>query len=94
MPYFSIVMPCHNAERYLWDALATVVAQSFQDWELIAVNDGSTDGTEAILQEAYSADRRVRVIQQNNQGPGAARNAGLSAATGKVLERIERQLNH
>jgi glycosyltransferase involved in cell wall biosynthesis len=74
-------MPCYNSAAFLGEALASALGQRFRDIELIAVNDGSTDGTRAIL-EAIDDDRLV-VIDQTNQGVCAARNRALEAARGE-----------
>lgn len=75
----SIIVPAYNAEQWLPDAVASVLAQTFTDWELIIVNDGSTDGT-GPLARGYS-DSRIRVLEQENEGVSAARNAGVSDRT-------------
>ncbi len=79
-------MSAYNVERYLAEAIDSVLAQTYADFELVIVDDGSTDRTLAIA-EQYRAQRpdRIRVVTQKNQGPGAARNAGLRAATGAVF---------
>jgi glycosyltransferase involved in cell wall biosynthesis len=82
-PAVSIVMPCHNAAPHLPASVGSVLAQGFGDWELIAVDDGSQDGTLAWLQA--QADPRIRVHSQTNQGVSTARNAGIAAARGKYL---------
>lgn len=81
MPQFSIVVPAFNARRFLDETLRSVLAQSLGDFELIAVDDGSTDDTLALLRSYERRDRRIRVITQANRGQGAARNAGVEAAT-------------
>ena len=79
---FSIIIPVYNVEPYLRTCLESVFNQSFDDWEVVCVNDGSTDGSAAIL-EAYSAkDNRLRIITQSNGGLSAARNAGMKEAKG------------
>jgi GT2 family glycosyltransferase len=82
-PTVSVVMPAYNAERYVGAAVSSLLAQGWQDWELVAVDDGSTDATGAILRSFV--DPRIHVIQQRNQGEGAARNAAIDAATGRYL---------
>ena len=82
-PRISIVMPCHNAAAHLPASVGSVVAQSFADWELIAVDDGSVDGTLAWLEA--QADPRIRVHHQPNRGVSAARNAGLALARGECV---------
>ena len=74
----SVVMPCYNAERYLGESIQSILDQTLQDFELIVVDDGSTDGTRAVV-ETFD-DSRLRYIYRDNGGPGAARNTGISAA--------------
>lgn len=83
VPAVSIVMPCYNARDHLPRSVGSVLAQSFQDWELIAVDDGSTDGTRTWLQS--QSDPRIRVRSQPNRGVSAARNAGLEMARGAFI---------
>ncbi|MGH9161335.1 MAG: glycosyltransferase family 2 protein [Vicinamibacteraceae bacterium] len=80
----SAVMPTYNAAPYLKDAIDSVVSQTFSDWELIVVDDGSQDDTPAVL--AAYRDPRIRVLRlPENRGRGAARNAGLAIATGRYV---------
>ena len=83
MALISIVMPAYNAETYIAEAIASVLAQTFDDWELLIVNDGSTDGTAAAI--ASFDDPRIRLFHQRNAGIGAARNSALHHATGAYL---------
>ena len=82
-PAVSIIMPCYNAAVHLPQSVGSVLAQTFTDWELIAVDDGSTDSTLAWLQAQM--DSRLRIHAQSNQGVSAARNAGLGLARGKYV---------
>ncbi|MHB1145659.1 MAG: glycosyltransferase family 2 protein [Thiobacillus sp.] len=82
-PVVSIVMPCYNAAAHLPYSVGSVLAQTFADWELIAVDDGSSDGTLAWLHA--QADVRIRPLTQRNQGVSAARNAGLAEARGSFV---------
>ena len=84
-PRVSIVVPVYNVERYLGACLDSVLRQTFGDFELICVDDGSTDSSSAILAEYAARDGRVRVITQANAGLSAARNAGLDMATGEYI---------
>lgn len=86
---FSIVIPCYNAERWLADAIRSCLDQAARDLEVIVVDDGSTDGSRAIAEAAAGRDARVRVIRQNNQGVGAARNAGLAVASGEYVNFLD-----
>lgn len=81
-PLVSIIMPCYNGEEFLAEAIGSVLGQTFQDFELIVVDDGSTDGSAGIL--AGYGDR-VRVIRQANGGVSAARNVGIEAAHGEFI---------
>lgn len=83
MPKASIVIPCYNAERFVGETVRTALAQTMRDLEVICVDDGSTDGTLAILRGLADEDPRVRVIEQENGGEGPARDAGLVAAVGE-----------
>lgn len=81
----SVILPVHNGERYLAEAIQSVLAQTHANLELIAVDDGSTDSTPEILARFVNLDRRVRVISQPNKKLPAALNAGLAAARGEFL---------
>lgn len=82
MPFFSIVIPTFNRARLLGQALESVFAQEFTDYEVIVVDDGSTDDTQA---ELARYGERVRVLRQENQGQGAARNLGIEHARGSYV---------
>jgi glycosyltransferase involved in cell wall biosynthesis len=82
VPLVSVVVPAYNAERTLRASVDSILAQDFRDFEIIVVNDGSSDSTKSIL-AAY--DSQIQVIDQNNRGAPAARNAGVSAASGKLI---------
>ncbi len=77
-PQISIIIPAYNAEAYLEPALGSVLAQTVSGWELIVVDDGSTDGTAAIAARFAQRDSRVRLCSQPNAGVSAARNFGLT----------------
>lgn len=82
VPCFSVILPTHNRLRMLQDAIKSVRGQTFTDYELIVVDDGSTDGTADYL-TAYKDE--IKMIRQPQRGPGAARNAGLAAASGSYI---------
>lgn len=82
-PVVSIMMPAFNAERYIHLAIESVLNQTFVDWELIIVNDGSTDHTRSIV-KSYT-DQRIILIDQENAGEAAARNTALNHVVGKYL---------
>lgn len=75
----SIIMPCYNVERYLDAVIESLRVQPFESWELIAVDDASTDGTAEALERAAQQDARVKPIHHDcNRGAAAARNTGLA----------------
>lgn len=82
---FSIIIPVYNVDKYIQACLDSVIGQTFSDWEAICVNDGSTDGSSAILAENASKDDRIKVIDQTNAGTATARNTGLRAAQGDYI---------
>jgi len=79
----SVMMPAYNAERYIGQAIESVLAQRYSHWELIVVNDGSSDGTAGIV--AGYKDPRIRVFHQKNQGESAARNRSLDEMRGQFV---------
>lgn len=86
----TVVIPCHNVEALVASAVDSALAQDQTDLEVIAVDDGSTDGTLRILEGyAQAHPDRVRVIRQANLGAGAARNAGMQAGTGEWLQFLD-----
>ena len=84
-PVFSVIIPVYLAESYLSVCLDSVLEQDFSDIEVICINDGSTDGSREILGDYARRDERVKIIDQANAGPSAARNAGIQAARGDYL---------
>ena len=80
---FSVVMPIYNHAEYLDEAVRSVVDQTFEDWELIMVDDGSVDQSPQIAETWASGDSRISFFQQVNSGQAAARNKALTAAKGK-----------
>lgn len=85
-PSVSVVMPVHNAARFLATTLASVTAQTYTDWELVAVDDGSTDASAQILADLAVNDRRIRVLSSSaNHGAAVARNRAMDAARGRFV---------
>ncbi len=82
-PAASVVVPVYNAERWLPESIPDLLGQTLRDVEFIFVDDGSTDGSVRLLEEAAARDPRVRVLRQRRMFAGCARNAGLDAARGK-----------
>ncbi|HEX2853353.1 MAG TPA: glycosyltransferase [Opitutaceae bacterium] len=89
MALISVVIPVYNAARFVQSAIGSVLAQSFRDFELIAVDDGSTDSSKALLDALAATDPRIRVISRPNTGIVGALNDGLAAATGEFIARMD-----
>lgn len=84
-PLISVIIPVYNTEQYLRKCLDSVCGQTYRNLEIICVNDGSTDGSQAILDEYAARDTRVKVLVQENAGQAAARNRALNAAQGEYV---------
>ena len=82
-PFFSIIIPAYNLENYIAAALQSVLVQTFQDFEIIIVDDGSSDETVSIIQSFH--DPRIRLVSQVNGGVSRARNAGMKKAVGAYI---------
>jgi glycosyltransferase involved in cell wall biosynthesis len=104
-PRISVVMPVHNAEKYITEALDSIIQQTFTDFELIVIDDGSTDRSSTIIESYAKKDRRVIVHRQDNCGLILSLNRGCSLARGRYIarmdaddvslpERFERQLDY
>jgi glycosyltransferase involved in cell wall biosynthesis len=87
MPFFSIVIPLYNKEKYIQRTLDSVLAQSFADFEVVVVDDGSTDNGTSVVRSF--GDQRIRLIQQKNSGGSAARNRGIAEAKGKWISLLD-----
>lgn len=85
----SVIVPCYNAEKTIAKCLMSISAQTYENIEIIVVNDGSTDRTNAVLADLGAQDARIKVYHLENGGVSKARNAGLAAATGKFLTFVD-----
>ncbi|WP_294590399.1 glycosyltransferase family A protein [uncultured Bacteroides sp.] len=81
----SVILPCYNQAIYLSEALDSVFQQSYQNWEAIVVNDGSSDDTEIVALEYVKRDPRVKYISKENGGLSSARNRGIELANGEFI---------
>lgn len=88
-PVLSIIVPVYNSERYLVECLDSLCHQTLQDIEIVCVNDGSTDGSLAILQKYAHLDKRIKCIDQPNAGPSKARNEGLKVARAEYVAFVD-----
>ena len=89
MPAISVIIPLYNAEAYIKDCLDSLVAQTFSDFEVIIIDDGSTDGGARIAASFASSDNRFKLIGQPNKGPSEARNTGLKIMRGDYVTFID-----
>jgi glycosyltransferase involved in cell wall biosynthesis len=89
MPEISIIVPVYNVEEYLPKCLESILGQTFVDFELILVNDGSTDNSGSICEKFLKKDQRIKLIHQVNRGLSNARNAGIVMAKGKFFSFID-----
>lgn len=90
MPEISVVMPVYNASQYLAEAIESIVSQTFTDWELIIIDDGSTDDSKLIIKRYAQSDKRIRYYK-NEQNMGVIRtlNKGINLSTGKYIARMD-----
>ena len=84
-PKISVIVPVYNVQNYLRQCLDSIIGQSFSNFEMICINDGSTDDSPQILEQYAALDSRIRIISQPNRGLSAARNAGLAQATAEYI---------
>lgn len=86
MPKVSIIMPVFNAKKYIDESIASVICQTYDDWELILIDDYSTDGTYEYLLESYEENPKIKLLRNLvNSGAGASRNLGLQSASGQFI---------
>ena len=84
-PEFSIIVPLYNQEKYIEECIQSVINQTFNNFELIIINDGSTDKSESICTRYLNKDSRIKFIHKENEGVSIARNLGMKYSTGKYL---------
>src|SRR5262245_15036509 len=89
LPAISVLMPVYNAGRFLAPALDSVLAQTFADFELIAIDDGSGDASGAVLAEYAVRDQRIRIFAQENRGIVATLNRALELARAPIVARMD-----
>lgn len=89
MPKVSVIIPVYNSQDYLHDCMSSIVNQTLQDIEIICVDDGSKDDSLKILNDYRMHDSRIHILHQENSGAGAARNLGLSYASGDYLSILD-----
>ena len=85
MKIITIIIPCYNAKKYIYQCINTIQQQVYENWEAIFVNDGSTDSSLSILQTLSSKDPRIKIYNQENQGAAKARETGITQAKGDFV---------
>ena len=85
----SIIMPVYNGEKFLREAIESIVSQTFTDFEFIIINDGSTDNSLLLIKQYAEKDKRIKIIDQNNQGVSTSRNNGIKNSIGKYVAFID-----
>ncbi|KHS57836.1 glycosyl transferase family 2 [Terrisporobacter othiniensis] len=85
MDKVSIIVPIFNSEKYLRTSIESILNQSYKNFELILINDGSSDGSLDICKEYIDKDERIVLINKNNEGVSSARNEGIDKSTGKYI---------
>ena len=89
MLMISVIVPVYNTEQYLPRCIESILSQSFTDFELLLIDDGSTDGSGAICDEYAKKDYRIRVFHQENQGSAASRQFGFEKAKGLYITSVD-----
>ncbi len=90
MPTISVIMPAHNAAAFIGQAIESILSQTFTDFELIVVNDGSSDETASVVREYKRQDKRIKLVSyKKNKGESAAANTGFRQARGKYIARMD-----
>ena len=84
-PQISVIIPIYNCEKYIKECLSSLIKQTFKNFEIICINDGSNDDTLKILKKFEAKDERIIIFNQNNSGPGIARNIGMKKSKGEYL---------
>ena len=84
-PQISVIIPIYNCEKYIKECLSSLIKQTFKNFEIICINDGSNDDTLKILKKFEAKDERIIIFNQNNSGPGIARNVGMKKSKGEYL---------
>ena len=89
LPLISVIVPVHNGERFLSETLVSALSQTFPDFELIIVDDGSSDRSPRLIEDFLARDARVRAARQLNSGVAAARNRGIAEARGEFIATLD-----
>ena len=85
----SVITPCYNGEKFLSETIESVISQSYPHWEMLIVDDGSTDGSASVAKKYAAMDSRITVMKQRNKGSAAARNKGIRHANGQYFALLD-----
>lgn len=85
----SIITPCYNGEQFISETIESVESQTYPNWEMLIVDDGSTDGSEEIINQYAEKDSRIKLIKQKNAGSAEARNNGIRHAQGQYIALLD-----
>lgn len=85
MPFFSVIIPTYNRSNFIVATITSVLEQNFEDFEVLVIDDGSTDNTKEIIERILQKDKRVKYFYKTNAERGAARNFGVQESNGKFL---------
>ena len=85
----SAVIPVYNAEKYIYRCINSVISQTYTNWEIVFVDDGSTDKSVEIITQFASTEKRIKLYHQSNKGPGSARNLGIKHVQGEIVVFID-----
>ncbi|MBR0430856.1 glycosyltransferase [Candidatus Saccharibacteria bacterium] len=89
LPVITIIVPVHNTKKYLKRCIESILSQTYQNLEIILIDDGSTDGSEQLVEAYAKSHKQIKAIHQENQGLSSARNSGLQAANGKYISFVD-----
>lgn len=88
-PLISVIIPCHNYGRYVGEAIDSIIRQTYPHWEVVVIDDGSSDETQAVVARYCLVDSRIKYYYQEKQGVSAARNTGFAMVTGDYIQLLD-----
>ena len=89
MEKISVIIPVYNAEKTIRRCLESIMSSEYEEYEVILIDDGSTDNSVSIISEFANRNRRIKIFTQPNSGPSAARNKGLTLAEGEIIAFVD-----
>ena len=89
MPVFSVVIPLYNKEKYIQNTIESALNQTFKDFEIIVVNDGSTDNSAQVIEKSFCQNSNIQLFNRNNHGLSATRNFGITKAKGEIIALLD-----